>query len=183
MTDPHASTLQSEQAEAGSGADFRQAAGSIGEPVSPIEFAQALPEEIRDAGEAIHHAAELAAHEAQAGFERVRAAGEEAASGVEAVLQAASAGVTELNLKALEAVRSSTHSAFEFMRALAGARTLSQVVELQTELVRKQFEAGNAQAREFTELAARVSSSVVAPLGKAMGQSVAEPGASARQPS
>lgn len=170
MTDPHASTPESEQADAGSGAGFQENTGFLAEPASPMEIVEALPEEIRDAGETIAHSAELTAREAQAGFDRLRAAGDEAATGVEAILTAASAGVTELNLKALEAVRSTTHAAFEFARALAGARTLSQVVELQTEHVRKQFEAGNEQAREFTELAARISANVVAPLGKALGQ-------------
>ena len=81
----------------------------------------------------------------------------------------------EFNMKAIDAVKASTDAMFEFARALAGARTMSQLVELQTEHVRRQFETANAQAREFAELASKVSARTMAPLGETMGKAFGQP--------
>ncbi len=140
-----------------------------------FEIAEALPEQMMDAGEVLAQSAELTADEARTSYDRMRKAAEEATSGMEGALVAAGSGLAEFNMKAIEAVKASTDAMFEFARALAGARTMSQLVEVQTEHVRRQFETANAQAREFAELASKVSARTMAPLGETIGKALGKP--------
>lgn len=148
----------------------------LDEPVDPIEVAESIPEEVEGAGEVIRQSAELALEQARTSYERMRQAAEEATANIEAAVAAASSGVTELNQKAFEALKTSSDATFEFVRAMSGARTFSDVVSLQTEHMRAQFETMNAQVRDFAELASKVSARTLAPLRDTVGKSFGVPG-------
>ena len=146
----------------------------LAEPMDPLEVVEALPEQIVDAGTAFAQTAEraaaLTAEEARVSYGQLRKEAEEAASTMEAAVSAAGSGIAEFNEKAIEAVKASADAWLDFARAMAGARTLSEVVELQTEHLRKQYENANAQAKEFAALASKISSRAMAPLGDTFGK-------------
>ncbi len=143
----------------------------LDEPVGPAEVVEAIPEQVEGVGEMFRQSAELTLEQARTSYERMRQAAEEATANLEAAVAAASSGVTELNLKAFEAVKTSSDVAFDFVRAMSGARTLSDVVSLQSEHMRKQFETMNAQAKEFADLANKVSARAMAPMSDTLGKS------------
>lgn len=147
-----------------------EAVASFEEPIGPVEIAEAVSDEAESVGEAIRHSTELTMDQARASYERMRQAAEEATANIEAAVAAASSGVAELNLKAFEAVRSSTDAAFEFFQAMTEAKTPADLIALQTEHIRKQVEAINAQSREFAELAGKVSVRAFAPLNETLGK-------------
>lgn len=139
-------------------------------PVDPVEVADSIPEEVEEVGEVIRQSAELTMEQARTSYDRMRLAAEEATANIEAAVAAASSGVAELNLKAIDAVKTSTDAAFELVRAMADAKTFADVLSLQTEHMRKQFETMNAQAKEFAELAGKVSVRAMAPLNDTLGK-------------
>ncbi|MFN3889272.1 MAG: phasin family protein [Beijerinckiaceae bacterium] len=148
----------------------------LDEPVDLTEIAETIPEEIEGVAEVVRQSAELTIEQARASYDRMRDAAEETSKKIEAAVAAASSGVAELNLKAMDAVKTSTDAAFELVRAMADAKTFADVVSLQTEHMRKQIETMNAQSKEFAELAGKVSLRAMAPLnetfGKAFGAAV-----------
>lgn len=145
-------------------------------PMDPVEIAEGASEQFQDVGEVIRQSAELTLEQSRATYDRLRKAAEEAASNMEAAVTAAGEGVVELNIKAIDAARSTTDAGFEFARALAGARTMSDIVVLQSEHMRRQFEAANDLAREFTELATRISARATAPLTDSLGKTFGHAG-------
>jgi phasin len=175
MTEPVSAPDHAEPVKAIETAVFHDETRPLSQPADPLEIAEAFPEQIMEARDIIAQSVELTVGEARTASDRIRKAADEATSGVEGVLAAAGSGFAEFNLKAIEAVKASTDAMFDFARAMAGARTMSQVVELQTEHVRRQFEAANTQAKEFAELASRVSARAMAPLGDTIGKAFGQP--------
>jgi phasin len=135
-------------------------------PIYAPEIVQSLPEQAVEIGEAVQHSAEAAVEQARTSFDTFRLAAEEARGNVEAAIAAASAGVNELNSKAFDAFKSSTDAAMDYVRALSGAKTYSDVVAVQTEHMRKQVEAMHIHSREFAELATKVSARAFAPFNE-----------------
>lgn len=156
--------------------ESRNEPAALSGPVDPVEIAEGATEQLQGVGEVIRQSAELTLEQSRASYDRMRNAAEEAASNMEAAVTAAGEGVLELNMKAIDAARSTTDASFEFARALAGARTMSDVVVLQSEHLRKQFEAANTMAREFAELATRISARATAPLTDSLGKTFGHAG-------
>jgi phasin len=102
--------------------------------------------------------------EARARFALSKTAAEEAAAAVEASYGAAQTGVSLLNLKAMEAMQAGAEAHFDLMSSLAGARSLAELVTLQTEFARKQYEAAASRAKDLAELARKVADETAAPL-------------------
>jgi phasin len=147
----------------------------LAEPVDPVEVVESIPEEVEAAADVLRQSAELTFEQARSSYDQMRVAAEEATSNIGSAVVAASSGMTELNLKALDALKNSTDAAFDFVHALAGARTLSDVVSIQSEHMRKQLEMANAQTREFAELAGKVSARAMAPLSETINKSFGSP--------
>ncbi len=175
MTEPVSAPDQAEPVKSVQSPGFHEETRPLAQPVDAFEIAEALPEQIMDAEEVIAQSAELTADEVRNSCDRMRKAAQAATSGMEEALVAAGSGIAEFNMKAIEAVKASTDAMFEFASAMAGASTMSQLVELHTEHVRKQFETANAQAKEFAELASRVSARAMAPLGDTIGKAFGQP--------
>jgi phasin len=143
---------------------------ALAEPIGPVEIAQALPEQAEGVGEMIRQSAELTLESARTSYDRMRAAAEEATANLEEALACACSGVAEMNLKAIEAVKSSTDAVFELAGKMAGVTTVADLLALQAEHFRRQVETASAQAQEFAELARKVSAQAVAPLSDTLAK-------------
>lgn len=135
-------------------------------PIYTPEIIQSLPEQAAEMGEAVRHSAETGLEQARSSFDGMRLAAEEARGNVEAAVTAATAGVSELNMKAFDAIKASTDAAMDYFRALSEAKTYSDVVAVQTEHMRKQVETMQTQTREYAELAGKVSARAFAPFNE-----------------
>ncbi|MDP2356161.1 MAG: phasin family protein [Beijerinckiaceae bacterium] len=133
---------------------------------APIEIAQTMTTEAERAGEAIGQSVEQSLDKAQVSFDRVQESAEEAQSGLKASAAAASSGVSDFNMMAFDVMKVSTDAALDYFAALAKAKTLPDVIAIQTEFMGKQFEAMSAQTREFAKLAEEVSARSFAPINK-----------------
>ena len=117
-------------------------------------------------GEAVGQSAQATLDQAQAALGRVQEAAGDAKSGLEAAVVAASSGVGDINMKAFNVMKASADAALDYFSALASALTLPDVVAVQTEFMRKQFETMNAQTREFAKLAEELSARSFAPINQ-----------------
>jgi phasin len=107
--------------------------------------------------------AEKGVEQAKHNYARLRTAAEEATDLVEDTYLSATRGMTEFNLKAIEALRANVNSNFDYARELFAAKSLSEVVELSATHWREQFEALAGQAKEFSQLAQKVSADATEP--------------------
>lgn len=94
---------------------------------------------------------------------KVKEVTEETGKTMEATLQNAQAGTVEFGLKAVGMIRSSTESSLNHLEALLGAKSVSELFELQTGFIRKQAELAMEQARSLTETSKKVAEQVAKP--------------------
>ena len=104
--------------------------------------------------------------------EQIRQATEEASASIEASLKLVSQGVTDLNMKTIEAFQASADAQFAFVKALLSTKSMSDVITLQNEHLRQQFETLNAAAKDVSDLLQKVSTQSVEPLKSTLAKSL-----------
>jgi phasin len=97
-------------------------------------------------------------------YETARNAAEEATDMMEDSYEHARKSFTEMNLKLIDQAQANTDRVFAFAKEVAGVKTVSEAVELQTKFVREQFEAFAHQARELQETASKLASETTGPM-------------------
>ncbi|MFC3711711.1 phasin family protein [Sphingoaurantiacus capsulatus] len=100
-------------------------------------FADRVAGPLKNAGEAIKNAGAKAAENSQA-----------------------------INLKAIDQAEQNAREAFNALRAAAGAKSLSEVMEVQANYIREQSSRGVEQVREIGEMIARFGRDAVSPTDK-----------------
>jgi phasin len=113
---------------------------------------------------AFRELAERSVSQARDTYAKMRTAAEEATDLVGGTLETVRDGASAMSLKALEAARSNTDASFALMRDLFGAKTLSEVIELQSTFARKQFEATVAQFKDLQQLSEKLISDTSKPV-------------------
>ena len=108
--------------------------------------------------------------QSKAAYARLKSSAEEATDTIETAYKTASAGSIELNNKAIELMRDNTNALFDFAKSLTAAKSLSDIVVLQTEHARKQFETLNAQAKEISGLVQKIATESAGPLNAAVAK-------------
>ena len=102
--------------------------------------------------------------ESRAAFTKAKIAAEETASAIEVSFAAAKDGALAINAKAFEALRANTDAGFDFLKDAFAAKSLSDLVTLQTEFARKQVETITAQTKDLGALAQKAVVDAVEPL-------------------
>jgi phasin len=103
-------------------------------------------------------------------YEKMKAAAEEATDVLETTYSTATRGYSDYGSKVIEAARVNTNAAFDFAGELITAKTLSEVIELSSAHVRKQFEAFTEQSKELTALAQKVATDTAEPIKSGMNR-------------
>ena len=104
--------------------------------------------------------------------EQIRHATEEASASIEASLKLVSQGVTDLNVKTIEAFQASADAQFAFVKALLSTKSMTDVITLQNEHLRQQFETLNAAAKDVSDLIQKVSTQSVEPIKATLAKSL-----------
>ncbi len=149
------------------------------EPVPPIESPPELATEVSetfvepaaDMQQSVRAALEKGVVESRAAFAKAKASADETASALELSFNAAKDGVIALNAKALETMRVNTEANFDFMKASFMAKSLADLVALQSEFARKQVEAMTGQAKEMGALAQKTVKDAFEPISGQMAKS------------
>lgn len=113
--------------------------------------------------EAARVIAETAMTQSREAYERAKDAMEGTVEMLEASLDKAGTGVTEMNRKVIDITQANLNAGFELARSLAEAKDMTQVIEIQSAYARRQFELLALQAEEVRDLAAKVSNETVEP--------------------
>ncbi len=136
---------------------------TIAEAVSGLDMA--VPEAVRSM-------AERAVTQSREAYEKAKDTLEEAVETLELSLDKAGQGAVAINRKVIDMAQTNLNSGFDLAKDLAGAKNLTQIVELQAAFARKQFQAVMAQAQEIRELSAKVATESTEPFKSHMTRSM-----------
>ena len=92
----------------------------------------------------------------------------------ERTFDAAGQGATAFNRKIIDIARRNVDAGFDLATSLAGAKSLTDIVELQAAFWRKQFGALTAQAEEVRELSSKVTEDTTKPFKAQMARGARE---------
>ncbi len=92
------------------------------------------------------------------------AATEQATNLIENTYSTATKGIRDYNFKVLEIARTNADAAFDYARQFLDVKSPSEMMELCTALVRKQFEVLTQQTQELAAIGQKVATESAAPL-------------------
>jgi len=140
-----------------------KAAKPAATPASPFE-AFSFPTPNFEFPNAFREFAEKSVAQARDNYARMKTAAEDATDLVEGTMETARDGAFAIGVKALDAAKSNSDASFALARDLMGAKTMSDVIELQSTFARSQFEAVAGQFKELQALAEKVFSDTTKPV-------------------
>jgi len=108
--------------------------------------------------------AEKGIAQAKENYEKVKTAAEQATDVLEDTYSTASKGCASYGLKVIETARANSDAAFDLMTEILSAKSYSEVVELTSAYMRKQFDALVAQSKELSEHAQKVATETAEPI-------------------
>jgi len=108
--------------------------------------------------------AEKSVAQARDNYARMKTAAEDATDLVEGTMETARDGAFAIGVKALDAAKSNSDASFALARDLLGAKTMSEIIELQSTFARSQFEAVAAQFKELQALSEKVFTDTTKPV-------------------
>jgi phasin len=108
--------------------------------------------------------AEKGVAQAKENYEKVKSAAEKATDVLEDTYSTASKGCASYGLKVIETTRANSDAAFDLLTEVMTAKSYSQVVELYSAYLRKQFDAFITQAKELSEHAQKVATETAEPI-------------------
>ena len=97
-------------------------------------------------------------------YAKIKSAADDATGLVEETLETAREGAFVIGVKALDTAKTNTDASFALARDLFGAKTVSEVIELQTSFARKQFDAFTEQFKEFQALGEKIVTDTTKPV-------------------
>ena len=119
---------------------------------------------------AFREAAQKNLAQATDAYERMKTAGEEANGVVEETFAIAQDQTAAATRKVLASTKANVDASFDFLKALVGAKTLAETIELQTAFARQQFEAISGQAKDWQQAMQAVATEVSRPAQAAWGK-------------
>ncbi|MER0236783.1 phasin [Fulvimarina sp. MAC8] len=96
-------------------------------------------------------------------YGRMRSAADEATKALESTMENAHQGSLQLSKKALDAMRANADLGFKHLDAMMGAKSFSEVIEMQTSYLRQQAELNTTQAKEIQTLTQSVAQEMMKP--------------------
>ena len=97
-------------------------------------------------------------------YAKIKSAADDATGLVEETFETAREGAFAIGVKALDAARTNTDASFALAKDLFGAKTMSEVIELQSTFARKQFDTFAEQFKEFQALGEKLVSDTTKPV-------------------
>ena len=119
---------------------------------------------VTDAREQFRKAAETGLEQGRAAYARLKCGAEATAGSLETSFSVAREGLQTINGKTFDVMNKHTQASFEHARALLAAKDVQDLVALQSDFARKQFELFSAHASEFAAQMQKFASDAVAPL-------------------
>lgn len=103
-------------------------------------------------------------------YARMKTAADQATKTLESTMEHAHNGSLSLSKRAIEGLRAQAELNFAHLEKLASARSLSEIIEMQTSFVRRQVELATDQAKEMQQMSQSVARDVTQPAREAAQQ-------------
>ena len=145
-------------------ANYREVTSKLG----ALGFDTAIPEGVRTL-------AESTVDQTREAYDRSTDAFEASVASFEKSFDAAGRGAAAFNRKIIDIAQRNLSSGFDLAKSLAGAKTLTDMVEVQTAFWRKQFGTMTAQAEEVRELSTKVTADAAEAIKTHMARGVNGP--------
>ncbi|TIT95775.1 MAG: phasin, partial [Mesorhizobium sp.] len=108
--------------------------------------------------------AEKGVEQSKEAYAKLKTGAEETQKVLESTFETAKTVSGDLSLKTIAALRANADAGFSHLEALVSAKSLSEVVELQTAFLRKRAELAVEQAKEFQAVASKAAEDVSKPI-------------------
>lgn len=118
--------------------------------------------------------AEKGIAQAKENYDKVKSAAEQATDVLEDTYTTASKGCASYGVKLIETTRANSDAAFDLMTELMSAKSYSEMVELSSAYMRKQFDAMIAQAKDLSEHAQKVATETAEPIKESLSSTVSK---------
>ena len=141
-----------------------QARDSFRKAAKEFEAHTTVPESVRVL-------AEKTVNQSREAYERGKDALEEAIDALERSFDAAGQGATAFNRKLIDLAQRNLNSGFDLAKSLAGAKTLGEIVELQSAFIRHQFDVFASQASEIRALTSKIAADTTEPIKNQVSRS------------
>ena len=123
-------------------------------------------------GDNVRAQVEKSLHETRARYAKTRSAVEETSSALDSSYAAARDGMAQFNVQAIEALKADAEANFALITSLVSVKSISDMVTLNTEFLRKRFEEATARAKTFSEMARKVAEEAVSPIRDQVAKTV-----------
>ncbi len=110
--------------------------------------------------------AEKSVTQARDTYARLKSASEEASGVFEETFENARDGALAISVKAIDAAKTNSDASFALARDMFGAKTMSDLIELQSAFARKQFEAMTEQMKELQALGEKYITTTTKPVSE-----------------
>ena len=107
---------------------------------------------------------EKSVEQSKEAYAKLKTGAEETQKVLESTFETAKTVSGDLSLKTIAALRANADAGFSHLEALVSAKSLSEVVELQTAFLRKRAELAVEQAKEFQAVASKAAEDVSKPI-------------------
>lgn len=121
---------------------------------------------------AVREFAEQSIEKAKDSYAKIKTAAEDATDILEDSYESSRQGMLEINMKALDAAKTSTDAAFTFYKDMLSVKSVAEAVELQSNFARKQFESTVAQTKDMQELVSKIATDATQPAKDAFQKTV-----------
>ncbi len=121
--------------------------------------------------ESVRALAEKTVNQSREAYERGKDALDEAIDSIERSFDAAGQGATAFNHKLIDLAQRNLNSAFDLAKSLAGAKTLGEIVELQSAFIRHQFDVFASQSNEIRALTSKIAADTAEPIKNQVARS------------
>ncbi|RWH90690.1 MAG: phasin [Mesorhizobium sp.] len=111
--------------------------------------------------------AEKGVEQSKEAFSKLKTGAETTQKALESTFETAKSAGNELSLKTIAALRANAEADFSHLEALIGAKSLSEVVELQTVFLRKRVEMTVEQVKDIQAATAKAAEEVSKPVKQA----------------
>ena len=118
--------------------------------------------------------AEKGVEQSKEAYAKLRTGAESAQKAVESTFENAKSVAGEMSLKSIAAARANAEAGFAHLEALIGAKSLSELIELQTSFVRKTVETAVEQAKDFQSASSKAAEDVTQPIKDAFEKAIKE---------
>jgi phasin len=130
-----------------------------------------------DAGQATEQFrafAEKGVEQSKEAYAKVKNGMEDAQKIFESTFETAKAATSDLSLKSIASLRAGAEANFAHLEALVGAKSLSEILELQTGFMRKSYEMLVEQAKDFQAASTKAAEDVTKPAKTAFEKAMKE---------